>query len=398
MGTLSRTSQRTNADGVASSVYTSPPFGGSARVIVTAEGFSGNRNADIIIKVPGLEELPHGENYRRFGGNTRHPFNHWAVPAANTGAQQIADDYKAEFYSNGWIEPPQGTAIDPTDAPIDYYKLHYNDMSLRSGGKFEVEGTWDVNDDHDEHRAGINCDVRNRNVPANQRARLIEFFTNRGSTRTLTHGNHWHLRFEFGADTAGVPTTSPFSGAPAAVPGRIEVEEFDQGDYTFAYYLPPELSSDPDRNPTVPVYTASDGSRHVGSTFGGEWLNYTVNVSSSGSHSFTTRIASPYGGNTFHFEVDGVDRTGPIYIPATGSWDSFQFVTVDDIWLDAGQHTVRLVIDGGQHVGNFDYFSISPYTPPSYCSPDWWEVQNCQNSGGYWDYGLCYCNYGGYYY
>lgn len=398
-GTFSRMSQRTDTNGIASSVFTAPPFGGSTRVVVTADGFDGERNADIVIKVPGLEELPDWVNYRRFGGNTEHPFNHWGTPAANTGLRQIADDYKAAFYPNGWVAPPQGTAIDPTDAPTDYYKIHYNDMSLRLGGKFEVDGEWDINDDHDEHRVGINCDVRNRNVLTTQRARLANspggiFFT-RGSTRTLTHGNHWHLRFEFGAQTAQLPVSTPFRGVPAAVPGRIEVEEFDIGDYTRAYYVPPIANPNPDRNPTVPVYPAADGSRHVGSTFGGEWLKYTVRVDTSGSYSFTVRVASPSGGQPFHFEVDGVNKTGPIYVPATGSWNTFRFVTFDNVWLDAGQRVVRLVLDGsGQHVGNFDYFTIDPYTAPQLCAPTSSELSACRNLGGFWDYDFCFCVYG----
>lgn len=398
-GTFSRMSQRTDTSGVASSVFTAPPFGGSTRVVVTADGFNGSRFADIIIKVPGLEELAAGVNYRRFGGNNRHGFNHWGTPAANTGLRQIADDYKAAFYPNGWVAPPQGTAVDATDAATDYYKMHYNDMSVRLGGKFDVDGTWDVNDQHDEHRVGINCDVRNRNVPATQRARLTNvpggFFFTRGSTDTFTHTDHWHLRFEFGVQTAQAPTNRPFSGVPAAVPGRIEVEQFDIGDHTFAYFIPPAGDTDPDRSPSVPVSTAADGSKYVGSTFGGEWLKYTVQIDTSGSYSFTTRVASPSGGQAFHFEVDGVNKTGPIFIPATGSWGSFRFVTVDDVWLDAGQRTVRLVIDGsGQNVGNFDHFTIDPYTAPELCQPTSTELQTCRNFGGFWDYSSCVCNYG----
>jgi hypothetical protein len=124
-------------------------------------------------------------------------------------------------------------------------------------------------------------------------------------------------------------------------------------------------------------------------------MNYTVNIVSTGSYSFEARVASPYSGNTFHVEVDGVDRTGPIYIPNTGSGDAYQFVVVNDIWLDAGQRIIRVVTDGaGSGKGNFDYFTINPYYPPQFCDPAWWELQDCQNGGGSWDYGLCACNYG----
>lgn len=398
-GTLSPTSPRTNGNGEVTSEYTAPHIGGTTRVVMTVQGAE-SEFADIYNSVPGLMELPHGENYRRFGGTDEHPFNHYAQPRAVTGLQQIADDYKALFFPDGWIAPPQGTFIDSFDGPTDYYKIHYNDISLRHGGKFDLALRWANNGEHDEHRIGINCDTRSRNIPADRHARLRQIFNDRGSTRTNDETGsdrpHWHLRFEFGQQAPRGRASNPVNGTPAAVPGRVEVEQFDVGANGEAYSVPGSGFAGIEKgSPDVSVYTAADGSSYVGSTFGGQWMNYTVNINSSGSYTFAARVASPSGGNTFHFEVDGVDKTGPIYIPATGSWEAFQFVTVDDVWLDAGEHIMRLVIDGaGQHFGNFDYFSISPYSPPTYCSPEWWEIQNCQNSGGYWDYGLCYCNYG----
>ena len=123
-----------------------------------------------------------------------------------------------------------------------------------------------------------------------------------------------------------------------------------------------------------------------------------VNVTSSGSYSFMTRAGSLSNGNTFRFEVDGIDRTGPISIPYTGSAAVYDFTTVNDIWLDAGQHVFRVVVDGsGQDLGNFDYFTINPYYPPQVCNPEQWEIQDCENGGGSWDYGLCGCQYYGCY-
>jgi hypothetical protein len=127
---------------------------------------------------------------------------------------------------------------------------------------------------------------------------------------------------------------------------------------------------------------------------GGQWMKYTVNIASSGTYSFVTRVASASSGNTFRFKVDGIDRTGSMYIPNTGAGDVYQFVAMDDMWLDAGRHVVRLVVDGtGPSKGNFDYFTINQYFPPQFCDPEWWEIQECQNGGGSWDYAICGCTY-----
>jgi len=94
-------------------------------------------------------------------------------------------------------------------------------------------------------------------------------------------------------------------------------------------------------------------------------MSYTVNLASSGNYTFTARVASPNSWNTFHLEVDGADITGPIYIPNTGSGDTYQFVGFDNIPLVAGQRTLSVVIEGsGAGKGNFDYFTIEPYFPP----------------------------------
>ena len=208
--------------------------------------------------------------------------------------------------------------------------------------------------------------------------------------------SHWHLRFVFGGQKVPRRSNTPFGAAPAPIPGRVEAEQFDNGNNTEAYYVPFTGLPNPDEKPDdVTVYDAADGSRYVGSTAGGQWMNYTVNVSSSGSYSFDTRVASSVGGGTFHFEVDGVDKTGSLGIPNTGSSAAFQSVVINDIMLDAGQHNVRLVVEGsGLNVASFDNFTVNPYTVPEVCNPPDWEIQNCQNNGGYWDNYFCQCNYG----
>lgn len=232
-------------------------------------------------------------------------------------------------------------------------------------------------------------------------ARLNEIFAAHGSTdtndETRSKFPHWHLRFVFNGQKVPARATSSFNDSPAFIPGIIEAEQFDIGNNTEAYYIPFTGQLDPDEKPVdVDVYNAQDGSRYVGSTSGGQWMNYTVNISSTGSYSFDTRVASSVGG-TFHFEVDGVDKTGSLVIPNTGSSSAFQSVIIDDIYLDAGQHTVRLVIEGsGENVASFDNFSVNPYLVPETCNPQYGEIENCNWNGGYWDNYFCQCNYGMY--
>ena len=418
-GSYSHAAVRTDGNGEASSVYTAPIFGGTVRLRITAPDAEGGA-ADMEIKVPALASLAAPaptDGYVLTGsaedGNTHHPNGHFGTAASNTGLREIATEYRTTAF-------PQNQF--PNGQPNDR-RLRYNDQSLIWGGKFDITPnfrvgappSWRAGGSHDEHRVGINCDVGTNTVPdenvvingqtLRRRAVLESIFFNRGSTDTLREfaANHWHLRFEFNNPAAvAVNGSVPADEVATAVPGVIEAERYDntgnQG--TAGSFVPDDGSmSDPNfpgiiySKPQVLPVTGNEEQSYV-PTAGGQWMNYTVNVASTGSYTFETRVASWSSWNTFHVEVDGVDRTGPIYIPNTGSGDVYQFVTVNDIWLDAGQRVIRVVIDGsGSGKGNFDYFTINPYFPPQFCNPEWWEIQDCQNAGGSWDYGSCACNY-----
>ncbi len=400
-GILNPTSVRTDGSGNAQTTFSSPPFSGTTDIDVKANG-SLVYSTTVTTVMPGLQQLFSGGNYRLFGENDYHPSNHWGTAGAVTGVQQIADDYRNQIYPDGFPAPPPGTPIDPVDLPTDYYKLHYNDMSLRLGGKFDIRPvppTWNVNRHHDEHRVGINCDVRERNVPNDivtingaQRQRwavLEDIFRAAGSTRTRheTNPRHWHLRFEFGAQAAELEILSPYNGTPATVPGQIQAEEYDIGDYGNAYFLPPPADPNTDDASDIETYDASDGSTALMSV-SGQWTAYTVNIVSSDTYTLNARVASAYTGSIFHVEVDGVNKTGPVYIPNTGSSDNYQIVSVNNIPLDAGQHVMTIVVDASG--GNVDYLSWSVYQP---CNPTYSQLSKCWQLGGDWDYDICRCVY-----
>jgi hypothetical protein len=56
-------------------------------------------------------------------------------------------------------------------------------------------------------------------------------------------------------------------------------------------------------------------------------------------------VASSGTGGVYHVEVDGVDVTGPIAVPNTGGWDTWQTIFTPGIAMTAGSHMVRGVFD-----------------------------------------------------
>jgi len=118
----------------------------------------------------------------------------------------------------------------------------------------------------------------------------------------------------------------------------------------------------------LPISTDVGGGYNLGWTKASEWVKYTVNVSTTGTYTLDTRIAN-IGVGTFHVEVDGVDRTGPITVPNTGAWDAWTTITTTGIPLTAGQRVLRVSFDAmgsGGAVGGFNWFrlSLNGSTPP----------------------------------
>lgn len=100
-----------------------------------------------------------------------------------------------------------------------------------------------------------------------------------------------------------------------------------------------------------------DGGYNVGYILNGEWLEYTVNISATGNYDLDVRVAKDGDGGIFHLEVDGVNVSGPITVPNTGGWQSWETVTVNDISLTLGEHVIRLAFDSDYM--NLNYFQFN---------------------------------------
>ncbi|MHC4504471.1 MAG: InlB B-repeat-containing protein, partial [Planctomycetota bacterium] len=159
-------------------------------------------------------------------------------------------------------------------------------------------------------------------------------------------------------------TQGPYGGTPGAIPGRIEAEDYDVGGEGVAYHDTTAGNTGGDyRTDDVDVETTGDagGGHNVGWTVGGEWLEYTVEVAASGNYSIEVRVACSGTGGAFHIAFDGVDLTGPISIPATGGWQTYQTVTAPDVSLAAGTHVMRLEM--GSNQGNINYIDVTDAAP-----------------------------------
>lgn len=146
----------------------------------------------------------------------------------------------------------------------------------------------------------------------------------------------------------------PFNGTPAAIPGTIEAEEFDFGGEGNAYHD----NDEENRNGTTRKEGVDMNATAVGYTQKGEWIEYTVDVETSGTYSFEAKVASGNDGSSFTLYMDNeniIPGAKSISVPNTGDWETFTTVKSELNKLYKGTHVLKLEITG-------DYVDIDNFT------------------------------------
>lgn len=161
-------------------------------------------------------------------------------------------------------------------------------------------------------------------------------------------------------------TQTPYGGTARNIPGRIEGEHYDLGGQGIAFNdLTTGNSGNAFRTDNVDLEATTDagGGYNVGWIQAGEWLEYTVNVTTAGAYQLSARVAAISTGKTFHVELDGTNVSGTIAVPNTGGWQVWQTVVVTTPSLTTGQKVLRIFADQGDF--NINYVEFAPFGNPS---------------------------------
>jgi len=150
-----------------------------------------------------------------------------------------------------------------------------------------------------------------------------------------------------GGGAVGGGGLTPFSGTPVSLPGTVAAADFDNGGEGVAYHDTSAGNSGGQyRNTDVDLEASSEGGFDLGWTAPGEWLNYTVNVTSAGNRTVQLRVASP-GGATMHVGFNTASNVWKtVSIPATGGWQNWQTISVP-VTLGPGVQQLTLLFDNG---------------------------------------------------
>lgn len=187
----------------------------------------------------------------------------------------------------------------------------------------------------------------------------------RNAVKFPAPGRHT-LRFKVDAPFDGfnsmrfVAAQVPFGGTARTLPGTVKAVDFDEGGEMVSYH---DNTAGCDGSCGYRIADVDRWEKFVYRTTPGEWMAYTVDVTTTGVYTMSFKVGSTTNGGIFHVELDGVNVTGPLAIPNTGGWSPTATVAKTGVSLSAGRHLMRLVMDssvGYAEVGTFDTITVQP--------------------------------------
>lgn len=151
---------------------------------------------------------------------------------------------------------------------------------------------------------------------------------------------------------------TPYGGTPWPIPGLIEAEDYDEGGQAISYSDSDTINNGGQYRPDefVDVEVCGEGGYNVGFISGSEWLEYTVNVASTGTYTLELRVASlTDGGSSLRIDFNGIDKTGSMAVLNTGGWQTYTTIS-KDIELEAGEQIMTLKMGDGAF--NINYINV----------------------------------------
>jgi hypothetical protein len=163
-----------------------------------------------------------------------------------------------------------------------------------------------------------------------------------------------------GSGTTPPEPQKPFGGKAWEIPGKIEMENFDEPGTGRGAGVDSYSDNDSDdhgaesnggksyREGTgVDIYKKATG-YVVGYNQAGEWLEYTVNVKEAGDYTMYAAVASANATSGFQLSIDDKNITEEIAVPKNDgeeNFDDYNKVKAN-VTLPAGEHILRFTVTG----------------------------------------------------
>lgn len=170
----------------------------------------------------------------------------------------------------------------------------------------------------------------------------------------------------------------PWNGERQIIPGKITAALYDEGGEGVAFHNPAAKNNGSEgiglaRNgryevgisitrPGIDKFT--DGTAlpfdkyYVGWIVPGEWLNYCVEVTTTGTYQINLLASSARAEAAISLSVNGVEKTGTIFLETTGHVHTWRlFTNIAEIELEKGPHvlTLKFVKEGLMNVQYLEF-------------------------------------------
>ncbi len=147
--------------------------------------------------------------------------------------------------------------------------------------------------------------------------------------------------------------SSPYSGTPISLPGKLQAEEYDLGGEGIAYHDTTAGNTGGDFRTDDVDITAQYGGNVLAWVTEEEWLKYTVNAA-AGTYDITLRASTGVSNRNVTLTLDG-NVLGTVNVPNMG-WPTFGAVTLEDVVIPAtSSGKLQLDFDGGVNVDWIDF-------------------------------------------
>ncbi|MEO1450215.1 MAG: carbohydrate-binding protein, partial [Bacteroidota bacterium] len=315
-----------------------------------------DQNSAILTFGPDLLAF-NGKTYDNIGFDI-HVYDQWANDSV--GFYNKFDKLLGKFKGRGYAVLVGEVGTPPNDGFHQQgYQRHYQgtklayDIALQKYGYGIVHWHYDPEDDFTlidgPHKQNYGININSCTNPTNLSWWGGQYFW------TATHQDGYGLNDLSGGNNGN---QTPYAGV-INLPGMLQVENFDNGGQGTAY-------SDNDagnnggayRNTErVDIEGTSDtgGGYNVGWTNAGEWLEYTVDVPSTGSYDIDIRHAGTSSG-TLEITFSNGGTTGDLTLPSTGGWQTWTTTTASNISLGAGEQVLRINLKSGGM--NLNYLEV----------------------------------------
>ena len=301
----------------------------------------------------------------------------------------IYNDYNTvQWQKNEGIDLIQ--KLKKANTPVDAYGLQAHDM-MTQGGEYDIF-TSDDNVQKKCYSEQISYFMENEHIAGITIWGYIYGATWNDGTSGIIKDNKdraamtWlkeYLKSNKGVNTTGLATGEvtpvepepqlPFKGEPIAVPGKIEIEDFDvpgkgkneDGTSNASYSDDGENHGDSQyrKDTGADLYEKATGVV-MGYNNTGDWFEYTINIAEEGEYTAVASVATK-GEGAFTLSIDG--KVIAEFAVTGESFDEFSDVS-KKVSLPAGKHVLRL--DVTKEYFDIDYIQFVKGDGPVLVQPD----------------------------